>query len=67
MYGALTDDSEDNVMRESDQSYYQRRAEAELERARRATLKPVVKAHYELAEAYLQKVLSARGAERITS
>jgi len=67
MYSALTDNSEEDVMREPDQSYYRRRAEAELERAQRATLKPVVKAHYELAEAYLQKVLSARGAERITS
>ncbi|MBD8546225.1 hypothetical protein [Sphingomonas sp. CFBP 8760] len=54
-------------MREPDQSYYQRRAEAELAHAQQSTLKPVVQAHYELAEAYLRKVSLAERAEGATS
>ncbi len=67
MYSGLTADPEEDVMREPDQSYYQRRAEAELARARQATLNPVVQAHYELAEAYLQKASLAERGESATS
>jgi hypothetical protein len=41
-------------MSDDDISYYRRRAEAELERAQQATKPEVVKAHYELANAYLE-------------
>jgi len=67
MYGGLTADPKEAVMREPDQSYYQRRAEAELARAQQSTLKPVVQAHYELAEAYLRKVSLAERTEGATS
>lgn len=43
-------------MFDDDRSYYQHRAEAEIERAERATEPCAVKAHYELAEAYLARV-----------
>ncbi len=43
-------------MFENDLCYFQRRAEEELERAEKATLRCVVRAHHELAEAYLEKV-----------
>ena len=43
-------------MSKDDRFYYQRRAEVELERAQSATLPSVVRAHYQLAEAYLGKV-----------
>jgi hypothetical protein len=43
-------------MLEDDQSYYQRRAEVELERAQAATLPSVVQAHYQLAQAYFGKL-----------
>lgn len=40
-----------------DQSYFRRRAEQELELAQRAIDKAVVRAHYCLAEAYLDKLM----------
>jgi hypothetical protein len=43
-------------MNDDDRSYYQRRAEVELERAQVATVPKVVRAHFELAEAYLGKL-----------
>ena len=46
----------DHNMSKDDRFYYQRRAEVELERAQSATLPSVVRAHYQLAEAYLGKV-----------
>lgn len=39
-----------------DQTYYYRRAEAELEQAQRAGDPRAVRAHYQLAEAYLRRV-----------
>jgi hypothetical protein len=44
---------------EDDVSYYQRRAEAELEQAQRAVTPEVVRAHYALATAYLDRVATA--------
>jgi hypothetical protein len=43
-------------MFEDDRSYYQHRAEAELDRAQESTLNSVMRVHYELAEAYLEKI-----------
>jgi hypothetical protein len=45
-------------MFEDDRSYYQRRAEVEIERAQLATVPSVVQAHYKLAEAYFGKLAS---------
>ena len=45
-------------MSEYDRAYYQRRAEIETELAQRATLARVVQVHYQLAEAYLDKLAS---------
>jgi hypothetical protein len=45
-------------MFEDDRSYYQHRAEVEIERAQQATQPCAVKAHYQLAEAYLDKLAS---------
>jgi hypothetical protein len=41
---------------EDDRSYFQHRAEVEVERAQAAILPSVVQAHYQLAEAYLGKL-----------
>jgi hypothetical protein len=43
-------------MLEDDRSYFQHRAEVEVERAQAAILPSVVQAHYQLAEAYLNKL-----------
>jgi hypothetical protein len=43
-----------------DRSYYQHRAEVEIERAQSATEPSVVHAHYQLAEAYLDKLASEK-------
>jgi hypothetical protein len=43
-------------MFDDDRSYYQHRAEVEVERAQLATVPSVVRAHYLLAEAYLGKI-----------
>jgi hypothetical protein len=45
-------------MFEDDRSYYQHRAEVEVERAQAATLPAVVQVHYHLSEAYLAKLAS---------
>ena len=42
-------------MTEDDGEYLYRRAEAELEMAQKAEATPAVKAHYEMAEAYLER------------
>ena len=42
-------------MNEDDCSYFTRRAEAELELAQRADKPEVVRAHFMLAEAYLER------------
>ena len=39
-----------------DNSYYRQRAEAELERAQQAIKPEAVRAHYELANAYLERI-----------
>lgn len=49
---------------EDDIGYYQRRAEAELERAQQATRPEVVRAHFQLANAYLERIASAEPARR---
>jgi hypothetical protein len=46
----------DANMFEDDRSYYQHRAEVEIERAQLATVPNVVQAHYQLAEAYFSKL-----------
>jgi hypothetical protein len=43
-------------MSTSDVNYYQMRAEAEIELARRARHRRAVQAHYELASAYLDRI-----------
>lgn len=43
-------------MFEDDSAYYTRRAEVELEQAQRATRPEVVQVHYQLAEAYLERL-----------
>ena len=43
-------------MLEADTTYFTRRAEAELEQAQRATNPQVVRAHFLLAEAYLERL-----------
>ena len=43
-------------MFEDDNTYFTRRAEVELEQAQRATKPEVVRAHYQLAEAYLERL-----------
>jgi len=45
-------------MLKDDRSYYQRRAEVEVERARLATVPHVQQAHHTLAEAYRSKLAS---------
>jgi hypothetical protein len=45
-------------MFEDDRSYYQRRAEVELGRAQESRLHSVMRVHYQLAEAYLEKIAS---------
>ncbi len=46
-----------------DRSYYQHRAEVELESARKATVPEVVRAHHQLAEAYLAKLFPTASTE----
>ena len=48
-------------MFQDDRSYYQHRAEVEVERAQAATAPGAVRAHYQLAEAYLDKLAVAEG------
>ena len=44
------------AMLQDDLTYYRRRAEVELEQAQRAEDPGVVKAHYDMASAYLDRV-----------
>lgn len=46
-------------MFEDDISYYQHRAEVEIERAKEAAVPEAVAVHYQLAEAYRNKVALA--------
>ena len=50
-------------MSNEDAEYYSPRAQAELELAQSATSPVVVSAHYELAEAYLEKAAEAEQTE----
>lgn len=43
-------------MSEDDRTYFQRRAEAEIERAQSASQQCVVQAHHQLSQAYLEKI-----------
>ena len=43
-------------MTDDDISYYRQRAETELERAQQANRPEVVKAHFLLADAYLERI-----------
>jgi hypothetical protein len=43
-------------MSTDDRTYYERRAEAEIELAQQARHKAAVQAHYELASAYLDRI-----------
>lgn len=52
-------------MSQDDICYYQRRAEAELERAQRATHRNAVAAHFQLANAYLDRIGSTETVEPI--
>lgn len=51
-------------MNEDDAIYYYRRAEAELEQAQRATKPEVVRAHCQLANAYLERVDTVNAARK---
>lgn len=48
-----------HVLKKSDQRYFRRRAEAELKAASRTDNPAACRAHYQLAEAYLDKVFPA--------
>ncbi len=43
-------------MNEDDVTYYRQRADAELQRAQQATKPKVVAVHYQLAQAYIERV-----------
>jgi hypothetical protein len=58
MYRWVTDLAEEARMFEDDRSYYQHRAEVELECAQKATVPEVARAHHQLAEAYLERLAS---------
>lgn len=51
-------------MSDEDVGYYRRRAETELEHAQQAKSPEVVAAHYQLAEAYLERVAAAELAKQ---
>jgi predicted adenine nucleotide alpha hydrolase (AANH) superfamily ATPase len=51
-------------MSREEAEYYQRRAEAEIELAQRASHIRAVQAHYELASAYLDRIHGAASAPR---
>jgi hypothetical protein len=46
----------DDKMALDDKDYFEKRAEAEIAMAQRATHASVVRAHYELATAYLDRI-----------
>jgi len=49
-------------MFEDDRSYYQHRAEVEIELAQQARVPEVVRVHHEMAEAYLGRLASVEPA-----
>lgn len=51
-------------MREDDATYFYRRAEAELELAQKADKPEVVRAHFRLANAYLDRITDAEPAQQ---
>ena len=51
------------VVSNEDAEYYSQRAQAEHELAQKATRPEVVSAHYQLAEAYLEKAAEAEQTE----
>ena len=51
-------------MESPDRDYLYRRAEEEIERARHSTAARVVKAHYELAGLYLDRIYGSEGNPR---
>lgn len=46
-------------MSDDDRRYYHSRAEAELELAQRATHRGVLRAHFEMASAYLDRIAAS--------
>jgi len=48
------------AMRDDESSYYERRAEQALDQAQRAIHPAAVKAHYQMAELYLERMLECR-------
>lgn len=48
-------------MANDERDYFEKRAEAEIELAQRATHASVVRAHYELASAYLEMIHGEAG------
>ncbi|WP_242187891.1 hypothetical protein [Sphingomonas sp. CARO-RG-8B-R24-01] len=52
-------------MTEDDISYYRQRAETELERAQHANRPEVVRPHFMLAEAYLQRIAELESPEKL--
>ena len=52
-------------MFEDDVTYYRRRAEAELEKAQQDGRPEVVRVHYLLAEAYLERVATAEPVRQV--
>lgn len=52
-------------MFENNETYYYRRAEAELEQAQQATHPKVVHAHYEMANAYLERLVTEKPAHQV--
>ena len=52
------------MMREDESSYYERRAEHALDQAQRAIHPAAVKAHYQMAELYLERMLECRAHDR---
>ena len=51
-------------MPDDDATYYRRRAETELEKAQQATSPEIVRAHFELANAYLERIAAAESAKQ---
>lgn len=51
-------------MRENESSYYERRAEQALDQAQRANHPAAVRAYYQMAELYLERMLECRAHER---
>lgn len=52
------------IVPDDDVTYYRRRAETELEKAQQATSPEIVRAHFELANAYLERIAAAESAKQ---